>query len=379
MTTEVQDYKPTDTRQNPIRVHNWKSLGRFFIFLMIIVTVALVAGYFYDRVMMSVYLAAFLAYLMNPLVTMLEGRRIHRSIATLIILTLFFGLMAWAVIRVFPYLYEQLVDLIQQVPALVENLAKNAAKLIRDLLREYGVRENSSIDRAIGKINLVEQGLARMQIASQGVFGVGAGVFNSALNMVLTPILAYYFVSEKPTITLALRRITPRDIRPYCVRALKIVDDALTSVIRGHLKVATSLACLYAIGFSAIGLSAGAAIGFAAGVCRVIPYLDVVVGLTLGLTYIFTQGLPNVTVLWLVGVIAIVQFLDGVLITPKLIGAKVGLHPMVVILTVIASSSQFGFWGVLLAIPGAAIIKSFYTVGLPIYRDSTWFNSGRRI
>ena len=262
MTTEVQDYKPTDTRQNPIRVHNWKSLGRFFIFLMIIVTVALVAGYFYDRVMMSVYLAAFLAYLMNPLVTMLEGRRIHRSIATLIILTLFFGLMAWAVIRVFPYLYEQLVDLIQQVPALVDNLAKNAAKLIRDLLREYGVRENSSIDRAIGKINLVEQGLARMQIASQGVFGVGAGVFNSALNMVLTPILAYYFVSEKPTITLALRRITPRDIRPYCVRALKIVDDALTSVIRGHLKVATSLACLYAIGFSAIGLSAGAAIGF---------------------------------------------------------------------------------------------------------------------
>jgi predicted PurR-regulated permease PerM len=379
MTTEVLHSKPTETRQTPIRVHNWKSLGRFFIFLAVLVTVVFAAGYFYDRVMIAVYLAAFLAYLMNPLVNMLEGRRIHRSIATLIILTLFFGLMMWAAIRVFPYLYEQLVDLIQQVPALVDNLAKNAVKILRDFLRGYGVKENSTIDRALGKINLIEQGLARIQQAGQGVFGVGAGVFNSLLNMVLAPILAYYFVAEKPSITLALRRVTPRDIRPYCVRAIKIVDDALTNVIRGHLKVATALACLYAIGFSAIGLAAGAAIGFAAGVCRVIPYLDVVVGLTLGLTYIFTQGLPNVTVLWLVGVICIVQLLDGIFITPKLIGAKVGLHPMVVILTVIAASSQFGFWGVLLAIPGAAIIKSFYSVGLLIYRDSTWFNSGWRL
>ena len=369
----------TETRKNIIRVHNWKSLTRFFIFLVLLISLCFVGAFYYERVMMSVYLAAFLAYLMNPLVNSLELRKLHRSFATIIILSLFFAFIAWAAIRIFPFLYEQLVDLIQEVPALLDNLAKSVGRLLRETLREYGVRDNGAIDRAMGKINLVEQGLARLQMAGQGVFGVGAGLLNSVLNVVLTPILAYYFVSEKPAITMFLRRITPRDIRPYCLRALSIVDEALANVIRGHLKVATALACLYAIGFSAIGLQAGAAIGIAAGVCRIIPYMDVVVGLTLGLTYIFTQHLPNVTVLWLVGVIVAVQILDGVLITPKLIGSKVGLHPMVVILTVIASSSQFGFWGVLLAIPGAAIIKAFYKVGLPIYRDSKWFVSDGKL
>ena len=82
-------------------------------------------------------------------------------------------------------------------------------------------------------------------------------------------------------------------------------------------------------------------------------------------------------VLWLVGVIALVQLLDGILITPRLIGSKVGLHPMVVILTVIAAGSQFGFWGVLLAIPGAALFKALYKLILPVYRDSHWFTGER--
>jgi predicted PurR-regulated permease PerM len=365
----------TDTRQNVIRTHNWQSLKRFFIFLAGFGSLCFAGVIYYERIILSVFLAAFLAYLINPLVNALENRKVHRSFASLIVVTLFFGLVTWAVIRVLPYLYEQLMDLVQEIPALVDTLAKSIGKTLRDLLREYGVRDNGAIDRAMSKINLVEQGLARLQMASEGVFGVGAGVFHSVVNVVLTPILVYFLSSEKPSIVLMLRRITPRDVRPYCARALSLVDEAVSHVIRGHLKVATALACLYAVGFSAIGLQAGAAIGIAAGICRVIPYLDVVVGLTLGLTYIFTQRLANVTVLWLVGVITVVQILDGIIITPKLIGSKVGLHPMVVILTVIASSSQFGFWGVLLAIPGAAIIKSFYNAGLPIYRDTKWFMS----
>jgi predicted PurR-regulated permease PerM len=363
----------TDTRQNLIRIHDWKAISRFILFLFVMSALVIFGALFYDKIMMSVYLAAFIAYLMAPLVNALERRKLPRAIATLIILLLTLGFISWAVVRVFPFLYEQLVDLVQQVPALIDNLAKNAGKMLRDFLRESGIRDNGAIDRALAKVNLVEQGLARIQTAGQGIFDVSAGLMNSILNLVLAPILAFYFVSGIASIKQALRRITPRDIRPYCVRAIAIVDETLTNVIRGHLKVATTLACLYAVGFSAIGLQAGAAIGIVAGACRVIPYLDVFVGLTLGVTYIFTQQLPTITVFWLVGVIGVVQTLDGILITPKLIGSKVGLHPIVVIATVIASSSRFGFWGVLLAIPGAAIVKAFYTAALPVYRDSRWF------
>lgn len=330
-------------------------------------------AWFYAKVTVPVLLAGFLAYIVNPLVNAMEQRKINRKIASFLILIFIFGVLTWISVRLLPFLYDQLIGLVQQIPLLIENLSKNAGTFVRESLREYGIKDHGAIDRAFKGFNLVEQGLARIQIAAQSVFDVGAGVMGSLLSLVLLPILTFYFIAEKSRLIQGVRRITPRDLRPYGAKVANIIDETLVNVVRGHIKVAAALACLYSIGFSAIGLSAGVAIGIAAGICRVIPYLDVVVGLTLGVTYIFTQQLPVITVFWLVGVIGSVQIVDGAFITPRLIGAKVGLHPLVVILTVIAASSKFGFWGVLLAIPGAAIFKALYKLVLPVYRDSKWF------
>jgi predicted PurR-regulated permease PerM len=363
----------SDTGLNQIRQHDWHAIKRFFIFIAALMAVLYGVSIYYHKVMIPISVALFMAYIMNPLVNVLEQKKINRGIATLIILIGLFGILTWAAIRLFPFLYEQLIGLVQQIPSLVDSFAKNAAHVLREKLSDYGLKDTGAVDRALKSFNLVDQALSRFQMAAQGVFDVGAGLMGSLLNIVLVPVLAFYFVAEKARLIQGLRRVTPRDLRPYAGRLATITDETLTNVIRGHIKVALTLACLYSIGFSAIGLSAGVAIGIAAGICRVIPYLDVLVGLTLGVTYIFTQAIPTTSIFWLVGVIGTVQILDGVIITPRLIGSKVGLHPMVVILTVIASSSQFGFWGVLLAIPGAALVKALYTVMLPVYRDSSWF------
>ncbi|MEI6397296.1 MAG: AI-2E family transporter [Pseudomonadota bacterium] len=363
----------SDTAQHKLRIHDWNAIKRFVIFVAILVALVYGLAIFYASITVPVFIAAFLAYLMNPLVNALETRKVPRSVASLIILFLIFGLVSWAAVRLFPYLYEQLIGLVQQVPSLIDSFSKKIGLTLRETLKEYGIRDNGAVDHALKGFNLFEQGIARLQIAAQGVVNMSAGLMGSILGLVLVPILAFYFVAEKARLIQSIRRVTPRDLRPYGIRVANIVDETLTNVIRGHIKVALTLACLYSIGFSAIGLSAGVAIGIAAGICRVIPYLDVVVGLTLGVTYIFTQQISSITVFWLVGVIGTVQILDGVLITPRLIGSKVGLHPMVVILTVMASGAQFGFWGVLLAIPGAALIKALYKLVLPVYRDSSWF------
>ena len=354
--------------------HDWRAIKRFIIYLFILTTVTYLVTWFYGKVMVPVFISAFLAYLVNPLVNFMEQRKLNRKVASFLILILIFGVIIWIFIRLFPFLYDQLVGLVQQVPSLVENLSKNAGAMIRDKLREYGIRDHGAVDRALRGFNIVEQALSRFQIAAQRLVDVSAGVMGSLVSLVLVPILTFYIVAEKARIIQWVRRVTPRDLRPYGAKVTATLDETLVNVIRGHIKVALALACLYSIGFSAIGLSAGVAIGIAAGMCRVIPYLDVVVGLTLGVTYIFTQQIPVITVFWLVGVIGTVQIVDGAFITPKLIGAKVGLHPLIVILTVIASSAQFGFWGVLLAIPGAAVVKALYKLVLPVYRDSKWFS-----
>ena len=364
----------SETSLHNIRHHNWRSIRRFAVFIVLLGVLLTLFAFYYEKVLMPLVVSFFLAYLLNPLVNVLEAKRVNRAVAALLILVGLSGLIIWVGIRLFPYLYDQLIGLVQQVPGLVDYFAKNAAKILRETLMRYGLKDTSVIDRAIGSINLVDQALARFQLAVQGVFDVSAGVMGSVLNILLVPILTFYTIAEKATIIQGLRRVTPRDLRPYGARLTATIDETLTHVIRGHIKVALTLACLYSVGFSAIGLSAGVAIGIAAGICRIIPYLDVVVGLTLGVTYIFTQQIPPVAIFWLVGVIGTVQILDGMVITPKLIGGKVGLHPIVVILTVIASGAKFGFWGVLLAIPAAAIVKALYKLVLPIYRDSKWFS-----
>ena len=364
----------SDVSLEQIRKHNWRAIRRFAWFGVILFLLLCLTAYYYEKVLIPVIVAGFLAYLMNPLVNSLETKKVNRAVGTLFILIAISGFLGWISVRLFPYLYDQLVGLVQQIPGIIDYFAKNAAKILRETLMRYGLNDTSVIDRTIHSINLMDQALARFQAALQGVFDVSAGVMGSLLNVVLVPILTFYFVVEKAALVQGVRRITPRDLRPYGSRLMATVDETLVHVIRGHVKVALTLACLYSIGFSAIGLSAGLAIGIAAGICRIIPYLDVIVGLTLGITYIFTQQLPTVTIFWLVGIIGTVQILDGMVITPRLIGSKVGLHPMVVILTVIASGAKFGFWGVLLAIPAAAIVKALYKLILPVYRDSAWFS-----
>ncbi len=368
----------SETGLHNLRTHNWQAIKRFSIFLFLVFLVLFVFSFYFEKVLTPLMISGFLAYLLNPLVNVLEAKKVNRIMGTTLILILISGVIVWVGIRLFPYLYEQLVGLVKQVPGLVEYFAKNAARILRESLMKYGLKDFEAIDQAISNFNLMDQALARFQMAAQGVFDVSAGLMGSVMNFVLIPILTFYFVAEKATILQGFRRITPRDVRPYAARLVSTIDETLTHVIRGHIKVALTLACLYSIGFSAIGLSAGVAIGIAAGICRVIPYLDVIVGLTLGVTYIFTQQIPAVEIFWLVGVIGTVQILDGMLITPKLIGSKVGLHPVIVIVTVLASGAKFGFIGVLLAIPAAAIVKALYKLVLPLYRDSQWFTGAMK-
>jgi len=153
----------SETSLHNIRHHNWRSIQRFAVFVFFLCLLTTSFAFYYEKVLIPFVIAVFLAYLMNPLVNFLEARKVNRAVAALLILVGISGLIVWVSIRLFPYLYEQLIGLIQQVPGLVDYFVKNAAKILRETLMSYGLKDTSVIDRAIGSINLIDQALARFQ------------------------------------------------------------------------------------------------------------------------------------------------------------------------------------------------------------------------
>lgn len=372
----------SDTRSHDITAasthsHDWHAIRRFITFTFASIAILLVLFWVYYKVMIPILVGAFVAYFVAPWVDYLERRRINRGVATALIMFTVIGGLTFAVIQLGPLFYDQLRDLIHRVPTLLDSMFKSALAMTKSGLMEAGMRDTSSIDRALRNFNLAEQALPRLQMAMDGIWTTGASIMGSLISFILIPFLTFFFIFEKPRIFNFLRKLAPRDTRPYFKELFGALDTTLKAVVRGHIKVAATLAVFYSIGFSAIGLSAGVAIGLAAGACRVIPYLDALVGILLSVTYIFTAGMPPSKVFAVLGVVGLVQVLDGAIVTPKLIGGRVGLHPAVVILTVIAASYHLGFWGVLLAIPLAATVKTIFKMILPVYRDSAWFRDQR--
>ena len=357
----------------PERQHDWVAIKRFVIFLCLSFLVFSTIGWFYGQILLPFGVSLFFAYLVVPIVDWLERNRINRGLASFLILTLFLAVISLTIFRLGPFLYDQLVGLVHQVPSLVDSLAKNAATLVRGWMKDLGVKDTAGVERALRGFNFMEKIMGSAQAAAEGLWATSANIMGSIVSVVLVPLMTFFLVLEKPRLFQSMRRVVPRDVRPYIGNLARGLDGTIKAVVQGHVKVAAALAALYSIGFVAVGLDAGIAIGIVAGLCRVIPYLDVFVGILFGTTYIFTTGLPPSTVFALLGVIGVVQVLDGVFITPKLIGGKVGLHPVIVILTILAACSHMGFWGVLIAIPLAASVKTIYKMVLPVYRDSRWF------
>ena len=164
--------------------------------------------------------------------------------------------------------------------------------------------------------------------------------------------------------------MVPRDLEEPAILFIQEINKVLRSVIKGQVIVATILAALYVAGLSLVGLHAAVAIGLTAGLCRIIPYLDVLVGGSLCLLVILADTADLGLLFAVACVFVIIQSLDGMIITPRVIGERVGLHPFLVIISIIAFGDLFGFFGILLAIPCIAIVKLIVQNLKPIYYAS---------
>jgi predicted PurR-regulated permease PerM len=297
---------------------------------------------------------ALLAYLVNPLVTRLMKYRIPRLLAVSIV---FVGLLLILLLLI--------LLLIPLVQAQVSKLTVFTPKMIDWFQQTISPR----LTLYLGSQDWLNTDLIKSTIATEWTkAGSFASVFFTAvlhsgvriaawlLNLILIPVVTFYFLRDWQKVMKGVRDLIPRKNEPALVKLAIQCDHVLSAFFRGQFLVMLFIAVYYSIGLSIIGLDIGVILGLILGIISIVPYLGIIVGIVSASIAAFVQFGSFHPVLWVWGLFALGQVLDTLFVTPNLVGDRIGLHPVVVIFAILAGGSLFGFFGVLLALPVAAVI-----------------------
>ncbi len=327
-------------------------------------------------------LAVVLAYVLDPLVDRLERRRLPRSAAILVLALPVLVAIGLLIFLGIPALAEQIQSLIARSPELVERLASwieglQAGILGLDLpfVDERGVVERlRSLSPATVTAFVQEKQQEVGAGAWEAVLGLGRGlgtVFTVLGYVVLTPVLTFYLLRDWDAITTRVTSYIPRPRHAGWMRFGREYDRLLSRYLRGQVVAAAVVGVLTWLGLWIAGFPYSGLVGAVAGVFNLVPYLGLVVSLVPALIIAILSGAFLASLAKIAIVFGIVQFLDGNIIAPRIVGESVGLHPVWVILAIAVAGVFLGFVGLLLAIPGAILVKLLLEVGLARYRASS--------
>jgi len=309
---------------------------------------------------------------MDPLAHRLERVGASRALATTLITLIFFGLLILGLVWLIPTLVQQGDAFIRVLPGYIEQLRHWAELTIAhysSLLDESDIasaREavNGSSDKVAGVLGPLFKGLLNS----------GATILSIGSLFIISPIVTFYLLRDWDRIIAKLSDLLPRQHADTIRQQISLIDQTLSGYLRGTLNVMLILGTFYIIGLSAVGLNFAILIGLLGGIAIVVPYIGTIVsgGAAVGMAYMQFDSWEPVAIT--LGIFTAGQVLEGYILTPKLVGEKVGLHPLWLIFGMLAGGSLFGFVGILLAIPVTAVIGVLIRFALERYRDSEFYD-----
>ena len=297
---------------------------------------------------------AALAYLLDPLVDRLEDKGMSRILAVVAIFFVFTLLLAASVLILIPLLGDQIQLLHEKLPAILDWFNN---KVLPWFEQKTGVsilvlKENLH-EVIITAWNYVGEYL---QTAAAQLTRSGLAIFALIGNLVLIPVVTFYLLRDWDHLIEKIGKLLPRNMESNITNIVKECDEVLGAFIRGQLFVMFLLGCSYAIGLWLVGLDFALLIGLVAGLASIIPYLGFMVGLVIATAIAFFQYGDMLHLIMVLGVFSVGQMLEGMVFTPLLVGDRIGLHPVAVIFAILAGGQLFGFTGMLLALPVAAVV-----------------------
>ncbi len=298
--------------------------------------------------------AALLAYIGDPLADRLQRFKLPRTLAVVAVFLLTFTVLVLLVVLVGPLIRTQVSALLAALPGLLLQVEQVWLPSVSAWL-DIETGENVGIGAFLANYSEMAGTWGAKVLVSVGKSG--GALAAAVLSLFLVPILTFYLLRDWDTIMTHLGALVPSRQREIVFKLARDTDEVLGAFLRGQLLVMLALSVIYSLGLSLVGLKFAIAIGVVSGLVSFIPYLGFVFGIGLAALTVALEPNPLWQMIGVVATFTIAQFLEGSILTPKLVGDRIGLHPVIIIFAVAAGGQLFGFFGILLALPAAAVLS----------------------
>jgi predicted PurR-regulated permease PerM len=332
-----------------------------------------------NDILLPFVVGAVIAYFFDPVVMRLQRAGLSRTLATTVVTIAAVLITVGGAMAIVPPLVGQLEELIAKAPEFAVKAAQRVQPMIEPIRERLGLPQ-------LGLQELQAEATARAGQAL-GVLGAiagrlaqrGAAIINLFALLFLTPVVTFYLLRDWPKVVAAIERALPLD-HAVTIRALaRDADAAVAGYMRGQALVCLCLGTFYAVGLSLFGLQFGFVIGLIAGLISFIPFVGTLVGGTLAIGMALAQFPPDwMGVVKVASVFVVGNVLEGNFLSPKLVGDRVGLHPVWIMFALLAGGSLYGFTGVLIAVPVAAVIGVVVRHLMGRYHASSFYRGGLR-
>jgi predicted PurR-regulated permease PerM len=315
------------------------------------------------------------AYFVDPLADRLEKAGFSRLAATSLITVVFFAIALGGLALLLPVLASQILGFASRIPEYVDHFQTFVSPYVNEFFA--GVDTQDFKEFGATAAGFAKQAFNVAGNLVQRVINGGAAVVDILSILVLTPLVTFYMLRDWDVMVAKIDGWLPRQHCEVIREQFRLIDQTLAGFVRGQATVCLVLGIFYAVGLSVIGLEFGLLVGLGAGLISFIPYFGSIVGFGVSMAIAVFQFSDPVLIGATAAVFGVGQIMEGNFLTPKLVGEKVGLHPVWVIFALMAGGAIAGFTGVLLAMPVAAVIGVLVRFALSLYKDSTLYKGSK--
>lgn len=339
---------------------------------LLLLGITVVALWLFRGILLPFVIGMALAYLLDPIADKLESWRFSRFWATLIILVVAVLLFVGAFFLIVPLVVQQVLGLARGLPDYVNQLQDLANNLAPKIYEFLGHERATQLENSLAQV--LNDGFALLGNLTGQIMQSGLAIINALAILVVTPVVAFYLLLDWDRMVASLDALLPVKHRDEIREVFSDIDKAMAGVIRGQGGVVLLLALFYSASLTAAGLNFGLAIGMISGLLSFIPYVGFLVGFVLSMGVATVQFWPDGVMIGVIFFIYVLgQFLEGNILYPKLVGSSIGVHPVWLMFALFAIGLIFGFVGVLLAVPLAAIAGVLTRFGVRKYKESTLY------
>lgn len=338
-------------------------------FLLVLILLLLV----FSPILLPFVVGLALAYLLNPLVNVLVRFGIRRAFASALVLILVLALIVGLLFMLVPLVSQQVLGLVSRLPRYVSDLQLLVQGLAPQLAEWLGPEQAAQFEESLSE--LIGRGVALAGGITAQIAQSGLTVLNTIAVLFITPVVAFYLLLDWEGMIRRADDLLPRQYREEIRGVVGQIDSSMAGVLRGVGGVVLVLSVFYASALWMVGLDFGIAIGVIGGLMSFIPYVGFLIGFTLSLTVAAVQFWPDEWIRFVIVLVIYIlgQFLEGNILYPKLVGQSININPVWLMFALFAFGLLFGFVGLLLAVPLAAIVGVLTRYVLGKYQASTLY------